>query len=215
MRAKTKAGSFKLLSTPLAEFSCTPSSTDTGTDSAHLHPCCLCHILLTSERLRNAHILVLWLIHHVLPGIIQLARSPFLETCIAPKIVKSMWPPRIIANESSLEKKDPPGRMVTVCFPALIRSGSSSPAFGNGPLVRLILNRFAPLEGSRCTTVNIPYILASKRLRTSEMEVLGRRAEGGLDSRKSTGAQSYRHRDARSHMHARVRTPTETHDSVL
>src|ERR1700728_4859624 len=35
-----------------------------------------------------------------LPGIIQLARSPFSATCMAPRIAMSMWPPRIIANES-------------------------------------------------------------------------------------------------------------------
>lgn len=34
--------------------------------------------------------------------------------------------PRIMAKESSLEKKELPGMLVTVCFPALIRSGSTS-----------------------------------------------------------------------------------------
>jgi len=38
-----------------------------------------------------------------------------------------------MANESSLEKNDAPGRTVTVSLPALIRSGSSSPSYGNGP----------------------------------------------------------------------------------
>ena len=32
----------------------------------------------------------------ILPGIIQLAMSPPAETCIAPRIAASMWPPRII-----------------------------------------------------------------------------------------------------------------------
>ena len=36
-----------------------------------------------------------------------------------------MWPPRIIANESALEKKLEPGRVVMVCLPALIRSAST------------------------------------------------------------------------------------------
>ncbi|CKZ79236.1 Uncharacterised protein [Mycobacterium tuberculosis] len=40
----------------------------------------------------------------ILPGIIQLARSPFSATCIAPRIDRSIWPPRTIANESALEK---------------------------------------------------------------------------------------------------------------
>ena len=40
----------------------------------------------------------------ILPGIIQFARSPFSATCIAPRIAQSMWPPRIIANESADEK---------------------------------------------------------------------------------------------------------------
>lgn len=34
--------------------------------------------------------------------------------------------PRIMAKESSLEKKELPGMLVTVCFPALIKSGSTS-----------------------------------------------------------------------------------------
>ena len=41
----------------------------------------------------------------ILPGIIQLARSPFSETCIAPRMARSICPPRIMANESALEKK--------------------------------------------------------------------------------------------------------------
>jgi hypothetical protein len=34
-----------------------------------------------------------------------------------------MWPPRIIAKDSALSKKDAPGTAVTVSLPALIRSG--------------------------------------------------------------------------------------------
>ena len=45
----------------------------------------------------------------ILPGIIQFARSPVSETCIAPRIDRSMWPPRIIANESALSKNAAPG----------------------------------------------------------------------------------------------------------
>ena len=40
----------------------------------------------------------------ILPGIIQLARSPFSETSIAPKMAMSMWPPRIMAKLSADEK---------------------------------------------------------------------------------------------------------------
>ena len=45
-----------------------------------------------------------------------------------------MWPPRIMANELALEKKLVVGSSVTVCLPALMRSGSSSPSNGNGPM---------------------------------------------------------------------------------
>ncbi len=37
-----------------------------------------------------------------------------------------MWPPRIIAKESADEKNAAPGMTVTVSFPALMRSGSTS-----------------------------------------------------------------------------------------
>jgi hypothetical protein len=39
-----------------------------------------------------------------LPGIIQLARSPFSETSMAPRIAMSILPPRIIPKESAEEK---------------------------------------------------------------------------------------------------------------
>jgi hypothetical protein len=41
----------------------------------------------------------------ILPGIIQFARSPFSDTCIAPRIARLILPPRIIANESAELKK--------------------------------------------------------------------------------------------------------------
>lgn len=76
-----------------------------------------------------------------LPGIIQFAISPFLATlllelfytCIAPRIVKSKWPPLIIPKDSLLEKIDDPGIIVIVSLPALIRSGSSYPGLGYPP----------------------------------------------------------------------------------
>jgi hypothetical protein len=40
----------------------------------------------------------------ILPGIIQLARLPFSSTSSAPSTVRSMCPPRTIANESALLK---------------------------------------------------------------------------------------------------------------
>ncbi len=39
-----------------------------------------------------------------LPGIIQFARSPFADTSMAPSMATSMRPPRIMPNESELEK---------------------------------------------------------------------------------------------------------------
>ena len=70
----------------------------------------------------------------ILPGIVQLARSPAADTCIAPSTETSTWPPRIIANDSAESKNAEPGIAVTVCLPALIRSASSSPSNGNGPM---------------------------------------------------------------------------------
>lgn len=62
-----------------------------------------------------------------LPGTSQLAISHVLLTCNAPSMVMSRWPPRIIANDYELEKHEPPGKISSGCFPALIKSGSSSP----------------------------------------------------------------------------------------
>jgi hypothetical protein len=70
----------------------------------------------------------------ILPGIIQLARSPFSLTCIAPRIDRLILPPRIIAKLSWLPKMLLPGSVVTVCLPALMRSASTSSSVGNGPM---------------------------------------------------------------------------------
>ena len=48
-----------------------------------------------------------------------------------------MWPPRIIPKESADEKYEAPGRIVTVSFPALMRSGSTSSSVGYGPSPRM------------------------------------------------------------------------------
>ena len=70
-------------------------------------------------------------------SVAQLARSPFSETWKPPSTVTSMWPPRIIMNESVWWKNEPPGTRVTGCLPALISSGSPSPGAGAGPIPRM------------------------------------------------------------------------------
>ena len=70
----------------------------------------------------------------ILPGIIQLARSPVSETCMAPRMARLMCPPRIMPKLSAEEKKLEPGSVVTVCLPALIRSASTSFSLGKGPM---------------------------------------------------------------------------------
>jgi hypothetical protein len=64
----------------------------------------------------------------ILPGTIQLARSPVSDTCMPPRIDRAMWPPRIIAKLSADEKYELESSSVIVCLPALIRSASSSPS---------------------------------------------------------------------------------------
>ena len=49
-------------------------------------------------------------------GIIQLAISQVSLISIAPSIVKSRWPPLMMANDCEEEKKDAPGRTVIVAF---------------------------------------------------------------------------------------------------
>ena len=70
----------------------------------------------------------------ILPGIIQFARSPFSATCSAPRMEMPIWPPRTSAKDAALSKKLVVGSLVTVCLPALMRSASSSPSNGNGPM---------------------------------------------------------------------------------
>ena len=76
---------------------------------------------------------------------IQFAISQDSLTYKAPSIVKSKWPPRIIANDWDDENKEPPGSKVTVSyenkifftFPALIKSGSTFAAVGYGPTPKI------------------------------------------------------------------------------
>jgi hypothetical protein len=70
----------------------------------------------------------------IFPGIFQFAISPFSLTSIAPSTVRSTFPARIIPKLMALSKKAEPGTVVIVCLPALIRSGSSSPSNGKGPM---------------------------------------------------------------------------------
>ncbi len=66
----------------------------------------------------------------ILPGTVQLARSPPVETWRPPSIAVSRWPPRIMPKDSAESKNEAPGRTVTVSLPALTRSGSTSSASG-------------------------------------------------------------------------------------
>ena len=70
----------------------------------------------------------------ILPGIFQFAISPFCETSIAPNIVRSTCLPLIIEKLIAESKKLAPGRVVIVCFPALIISASTSSSYGKGPM---------------------------------------------------------------------------------
>ena len=66
----------------------------------------------------------------ILPGIIQLARSPYWETSMAPSTATSMARERIMPNDVEEPKKDPPGATVMVSLPALISSGSTASSVG-------------------------------------------------------------------------------------
>ncbi len=70
----------------------------------------------------------------IFPGTIQFAMSPLSATSSAPRMERSMCPPRIMANESALEKNAEPGMVEIVCLPALIRSASTWSSGGNGPM---------------------------------------------------------------------------------
>jgi hypothetical protein len=49
-------------------------------------------------------------------------------------MLRSIFPPRIMAKLSALLKKLAPGAAVTVCLPALMRSASTSSGAGKGPM---------------------------------------------------------------------------------
>jgi hypothetical protein len=66
----------------------------------------------------------------IFPGIIQLAMSPAADTCMAPRMAASIFPPRIIPKLVAESKNDAPRSTVTVSLPALIRSGSTRESSG-------------------------------------------------------------------------------------
>jgi hypothetical protein len=72
----------------------------------------------------------------ILPGTVQLARSPLQATSSPPSTAVSTCPPRIIAKDRAESNTEPPGRMVTVCLPALMIWGSTSSSYGKGPMPR-------------------------------------------------------------------------------
>jgi hypothetical protein len=96
-----------------------------------------------------------------LPGTIQFAMSPSLETCIAPRIAASTFPLRIMANDVAESKYEAPGLTVTVSLPAVDQvrilvardwvgtDDRASHATGVGEDVRLHLGRTSPFRGSR------------------------------------------------------------------
>lgn len=73
----------------------------------------------------------------ILPGTIQLARSPNREISIAPRTATSINFDRIMPKDSEELKKLAPGTTVMVSLPALISSGSTSSSVGYGPTPRL------------------------------------------------------------------------------
>ena len=60
-----------------------------------------------------------------------------------------MWPPRIIAKLSALEKMALPGSIVTVSLPALMTSGSSSSARGTADAEQAVLALQDDLDARR------------------------------------------------------------------
>ena len=63
----------------------------------------------------------------------QLARSPFSATSNAPRIVTSMWPPRIMAKEAALSTMVAPRLSVIRRLPASTRSESAASGAARGP----------------------------------------------------------------------------------
>ncbi|MCY1554369.1 hypothetical protein D9M68_909380 [compost metagenome] len=89
-----------------------------------------------------------------------MARSPFSLTCIAPRMLRLILPPRIMAKLSWLPKIDEPAMVVTVCLPALIRSASTLSMVGNGPMPSMpfsLCNHTSLSAGTKlATSVGMP-----------------------------------------------------------
>ena len=100
-------------------------------DSPALLTCIIATIIFSAEATKSIAPPIPFTIF---PGIFQLAISPFSDTSIAPKIVKSTFCDRIIPKLKAESKKLAPGNVVMVCFPAFMMSASSSPSKGKGPM---------------------------------------------------------------------------------
>ena len=96
-----------------------------------LATCCMATMMFLAEATRS---MAPPMPFTILPGIFQLAMSPRSLTSIAPRMVKSTCSPRIMPNESAELKMLEPGSVVTVCLPALMRSGSTWASVGKGPM---------------------------------------------------------------------------------
>ena len=100
----------------------------------------------------------------------------------------SICPPRTIAKLAALSKKLVVGSSVTVCLPALIRSASSSPSNGNGPM--------PSMPFSECNWIDMPgrnMVRHQGRDADAEVDVepvlqLARRAGGHLVARPGASA---------------------------
>ncbi|MNQ97962.1 hypothetical protein D3C85_1136340 [compost metagenome] len=108
--------------------------------------CCMATIIFLAEATRS---MAPPMPFTILPGIFQLAISPFSDTSMAPKMVRSTFCARIIPKLMAESKIDEPGKVVMVCLPALIKSASSSPSNGKGPM--------PSKPFSDCSTTFIPF----------------------------------------------------------
>lgn len=94
-----------------------------------------------------------------LPGTIQLARSPFYATSIAPIIAISTSPARVIPIAYTPSTRQAPTclSMVVVCLLELTRSGSTSSRVGKSPIPSRPLPDIntTSLPGSMYMVVNV------------------------------------------------------------
>ncbi len=100
-------------------------------EAPSLFTCCMATMIFLAEATKSMAPPIPFTI---LPGIFQLAMSPFSDTSIAPKMVRSIITPRIMAKLSAELNKAEPLSMEMVCLPALMRSASTSSSLGKGPM---------------------------------------------------------------------------------